>query len=268
MQKISQSIASSIRFVSGLSRPPEEQEAPHERAAEVRHELGRLLQSQHFSKAQRMSKLIEFLIEAELAGSRLDEYSVGIGAFGRDPRSYSPGEDPIVRVQMGRLRDRLTAYYAQTGAAGTLRFSVPLGRYRPLITRVISEASPRPPAMLLSVAPLAYGGGDAAMSDFVSGLNDELSFSLFSLLAHALVPNRVALSGAMAEKLGSVTHALEGSVRASGGLTRVSLRLVDFQTGCLVWSEQFDHDRQCDIQAQATLVQTICFSLQRHLAHR
>jgi hypothetical protein len=251
-----------------LSRPPEEQEAPRESATEVRYELGRLLQSEHFSKAQRMSKLIKFLIEAELAGSRLDEYSVGIGAFGRDPRSYSTGEDPIVRVQMGRLRDRLTAFYAQTGAAANLRFSVPLGRYRPLITRVIPNPGRRPPAMLLCVAPLAYGGSDAAMSDFVSGLNEELSFSLFGLLAHALVPNRLALSGAMTDKLGSVTHALEGNVRASGELTRVSLRLVDLQTGCLAWLEQFDHDRQCDIKAQAALAQTMCFSLQRHLAHR
>lgn len=64
--------------------------------------------------------------------------------------SYDPGFDPIVRVQMGRLRSKLRAYYNGPGLSDRVRIDVPLGGYVPAFTIVaapmqgIAKPAPRP----------------------------------------------------------------------------------------------------------------------------
>lgn len=56
-----------------------------------------------------MSRLLAYLVERAITDCARDtsEYAIGIGVFDRDPLHYSPGEDPVVRVQVGRLRTKL-----------------------------------------------------------------------------------------------------------------------------------------------------------------
>jgi len=51
--------------------------------------------------------------------------------FRRDPASYDPQLDPIVRVTIGRLRARLVSHYARYGSPPKLRIVLPKGRYAP-----------------------------------------------------------------------------------------------------------------------------------------
>jgi hypothetical protein len=46
--------------------------------------------------------------------------------FGRRPADYSPGEDPIVRVQLGRLRHRLELYCSTEGRHDPVSLRLPL----------------------------------------------------------------------------------------------------------------------------------------------
>ena len=64
-------------------------------------------------------------------GSRLKEARIGLDVFGRKADSYDPAIDPIVRVQMGRLRSKLRSYYAGQGAGELVRIDVPIGSYVP-----------------------------------------------------------------------------------------------------------------------------------------
>jgi TolB-like protein len=98
--------------------------------ADIRAELDRILASKSFSSAGRMSKLLRFVVDKTLAGEtdQLKEYSVGIEVFERD-HSYDPRLDSIVRVEAGRLRNRLDEYYNGEGAASALRVSLPKGGY-------------------------------------------------------------------------------------------------------------------------------------------
>lgn len=230
----------------------------------IRLSLRQLLASEHFSKAQRMSRLITFLVEAELTGdtAKLCEYAVGIEVFDRDARSYTTCEDPIVRVQMGRLRERLAGYYAQAGTALPYRFSVPPGRYRPIIARVTPGREARDEAMLLCVVPLGNCNPGREAAAFTQGLNEEIAFRLFRAFSHRIVPHRFARSPSLNGTSRKITHVLEGSVRAAGAGVRVSLRVIDVTAGCMCWCEQFDRDGPRDLAGQEALADMACSALQ------
>jgi tetratricopeptide (TPR) repeat protein len=97
----------------------------------IRAELDRVLCSPEFRGSERRRTLLTFLVEKALAGERVKEYVIGVEAFGKDP-DYDPRVDPVVRVEMGRLRLRLADYYAAQGVSDPLRIEIPKGSYLPV----------------------------------------------------------------------------------------------------------------------------------------
>src|SRR3954470_5144645 len=80
---------------------------------EVREELDRLLDDAAFRRAPTHSRLLRYLVERKTAGDdgALCEAGIAMAVFQRDPASYDAETDPIVRVSIGRLRDRLAKHY-------------------------------------------------------------------------------------------------------------------------------------------------------------
>lgn len=99
-------------------------------SAEVRAQLARILGSQCFSQASRSSKFLEHVVEQTLAGQgeRLKGYSIAIEVFGRPP-DFDAQTDPLVRVEAGRLRRRLTEYYGAEGQSDPVVIGLPRGGY-------------------------------------------------------------------------------------------------------------------------------------------
>jgi TolB-like protein len=225
---------------------------------EVEAALANLLGADMFTRSRRLSRLLRFLVEKHLAGAVRDtgEYAIGIAVFDRDPATYFTGEDPIVRVQVGRLREKLKAYYAGAGADAGLRFAIPVGSYMPTIAR--HSAAPAEAATdLLAVLPLSHSGDDPVAGAFARGLAEELGFQLFKGLGRKRV-----CYGTAAE----ASARLEGSVRVDGERIRATLRLVDALTGCIVWAGRFDRAAPNAIAVQEELATTVCRVLMPHLA--
>lgn len=86
--------------------------------------------SAEFVRAPVMRHLLGYLVDETVAGrgDRLKAYSVAVDALGRSP-DFDAQTDSYPRVQVGRLRRMLDAFYA-TGPAVPLRLSIPLGAYR------------------------------------------------------------------------------------------------------------------------------------------
>ena len=97
-------------------------------------ELERILASRTFQGAGRSGSLLRFLLERTLAGQaeQLKEYTVGAEALGRG-NSFDPRTDAIVRVEISRLRSRLSHYYATEGATNPVRIAIPKGSYAPVV---------------------------------------------------------------------------------------------------------------------------------------
>ena len=81
-----------------------------------RRELDRVLSSPGFSRNDRQSQFLRFLVERHLAGkdSELKESVIAVEVFGRDA-DYDPKLDAIVRTEAVRLSARLEKYYGGDG---------------------------------------------------------------------------------------------------------------------------------------------------------
>ena len=97
----------------------------------IREELDRVLASPSFSTADRRARLLRFLVEESLSQhtDSLKESVIGVEVFERP--GYDPTLDSVVRVEMGRLRSRLTEYYSQAGRNDSVRIEIPKGSYQP-----------------------------------------------------------------------------------------------------------------------------------------
>jgi TolB-like protein len=99
-------------------------------AEEVRRQLDRIVASEGFANADRMSRFLGFVVERALAGEsdQVKEYVVGIEVFGRDEQ-YDPRLDSIVRVEARRLRAKLDEYYAREGVNDPVIITMRRGSY-------------------------------------------------------------------------------------------------------------------------------------------
>jgi eukaryotic-like serine/threonine-protein kinase len=110
----------------------------------VRAQLDRILVSDAFADADRASRFLRFVVDRALSGRASDvkESIIAVEVLGRNPSSFDSKSDPIVRVEAGRLRDRLNSYYESAGRADRVLIALPKGTYVPEFTeRQISLAA-------------------------------------------------------------------------------------------------------------------------------
>src|SRR5215813_9619963 len=100
-------------------------------AEEIRAQVERLVRSKVFETSEVHRRLLQYLADKTIAGEadRLKEYTIGLEAFGK-PDSYDPRHDSIVRLQVGRLRQKLTTYYQTEASPDDLRISLPKGAFK------------------------------------------------------------------------------------------------------------------------------------------
>jgi len=127
----------------------------------IRRALERVLLSSGFSRNERLSGFLRFLVQRQLEGrsSELKESVIALEVFGRQA-GYDPKVDPIVRTEAIRLRARLAEYYQGDGREDPIVIELPKGGYRPVFregTPIAAQVSP-PPA----VAAEAPAGGKRA----------------------------------------------------------------------------------------------------------
>ncbi|WEF34029.1 hypothetical protein [Pseudoduganella chitinolytica] len=220
----------------------------------VRQQLGRILSSALFGRARRSAELLDYLVcrRLDLPQEPVKEYMVGIDVYRRDARSYRPDEDPVVRVQAGRLRRRLEDYYAGPGRADPIRIRVPRRGYVPELTRQYDDAPGHARILLL---PVEAGSGGAA-SIFAAGLAAELRHRLHRDLGSRLIDGQpgfhVPASGA------APAYVLAASVRGDGVVMRTQLAMTAVHEGTIVWSEQADVGTGPAIARQEQLAQLCC----------
>jgi len=122
---------------------------------EIRAALADIQACASFVASRQLSAFLSYVVEKALAGEadRIKAYSIATEALGR-PETFDPASDPIVRVEAGRLRKALDAYYLAEGADARLRITVPRGSYVPRFERVAVEDRQAEPSEDAEAAPL------------------------------------------------------------------------------------------------------------------
>ncbi|WP_411960837.1 hypothetical protein ACK3BE_12670 [Pseudomonas mandelii] len=240
---------------------------------EIERVLALLLASPVFAKSRRMGSLLRFLVDHDLQFSTipLTEHAIGIAVFRRDPAVYCTGDDPVVRVQVGRLRRKLAIHYATLGQQDPVRLSIPAGCYRLAYQRIRPKTiSMRHPVLQIQPFTCITRDGD----DFTRGLSEELSCRLFESFEqtqshgnHVLMKvSRSSVKALDVVRAGRGNYSLEGSVRVEPSRVRASVRLIDVAQGRIRWSEQFDRNQPYGIATQEDLAESICRSLTGYFA--
>jgi TolB-like protein len=105
------------------------------RPVEVVTALTAVINSHVFAAAPRSREFLAYIVSEDLAGrgDRLTEHAVARHALGRP--DFDGRLDSSVRVQATRLRTALARYYDAEGSGDTVRISLPVGSYRPAVTR-------------------------------------------------------------------------------------------------------------------------------------
>ena len=240
-------------------------------AEDVRAHLARLLASDAFPAPPRRRKLLDYVVTQTLAGrgDHLEAYDLAISVLGRDA-SFDPQADPIVRIEMGRLRRDLDHFYAHVGRNWPFRIAIPKGRYSVVWEALEEPAAAAPvagsdvaavqpsPALVeapslrrngpstpawphLFVQPLrSIGGGELTRSLAISlteGLFADLTcFDCVDVFAG--LPDGSRLGASSADEKGPA-FVLEGIVESELDRVRVTVRLTDRHSGQIEWCDRF-----------------------------
>jgi hypothetical protein len=108
-------------------------------------QVERILLSNEFRSSEVLRRLLRFLAEKSAAGEadQLKEYVVAIDGLGKNP-SYDPQQNSAVRIQVGRLRQRLAEYYRTEGKADELIIDLPKGRFKITCEQRCTPGEPSP----------------------------------------------------------------------------------------------------------------------------
>jgi hypothetical protein len=102
-----------------------------EAEAARRAQVERIFRSKAFRSSDVLRHLLSYLVDASLAGTAddLKEYTVAVDALGK-PSSYDPRQESAVRMQVGRLRQKLAEYYRTEGVDDLIVVDLPKGGFR------------------------------------------------------------------------------------------------------------------------------------------
>jgi hypothetical protein len=100
-------------------------------AEPIQQQIERIVHSEQFRSSEVLRRLLTFLSEKAIAGEadNLKEYVVAIDGLGKSS-TYDPQHNSAVRIQMGRLRQRLAEYYRTEGKSDPIIVDLPKGRFR------------------------------------------------------------------------------------------------------------------------------------------
>lgn len=113
---------------------------------ETRAQVERILQSETFRNSEALRRLLRFLAEKSISGEAdtLKEYTIAVDALGKSP-NYDPRQDSVVRIQVGRLRQKLADYYRSEGKNDEIFMDLPKGHFRLIAEpRQVAQEFPDP----------------------------------------------------------------------------------------------------------------------------
>lgn len=233
----------------------------------IQQQLEKILASSQFAETTRLDRFLKYLVNESLAGhgEALKGYAIGLDVFDK-PEDFDPSIDTIVRVQAGKLRNRLDLYYASEGKDDPVRIIVPKGSYAPVFEVAfdpesvdkgpddgdgITTEKSRNALEKYSIAVLPFDNlsGDPGQEYLADGITEEILNALARFRELRVISRHSTFRykdkpgdpREIGNELG-VRYVLEGSFRRWQDQVRVTAQLIETTSGAHLTSEVYDKD--------------------------
>ncbi len=99
---------------------------------QIEFQLDSITRSSIFKTSIQMQNFLRYIVHKKLLGQEqlLKQYTIAVEALGQE-EDFDPEANPLIRIEAGRLRKKLTEYYAEIGKNDFCVISMPVGRYVP-----------------------------------------------------------------------------------------------------------------------------------------
>jgi TolB-like protein len=215
--------------------------SPHE----LRETLGRVTGSREFLRSEQLRALLSYLVETAIQDrtDTLKESVIGVEFFGLSS-DFDPKHDPVVRMAMRRLRDRLQRYYFGDGAADRIVICLRPGSYAPQFLPRHDDAQQR---IRLAVLPFEYTPKRAGQEAYAERVRDALYTRLsdnssLDLVAH----DSLILNSALSRDIDDVVRqervrfVVRGACFAHRERLQICTELVDADGQRTIWAGNHD----------------------------
>ena len=202
-----------------------------------------------------------------------DLFGDGVNVAARLESLADPGGICVSGSAFEQVRHQLNLEFEDTGKQQVKNIDEPISTYRinvsPQVIPIEDEYSPAANADFLkrpalAVLPFENKSGDPEQAYFVDGLTEDIITTLslwrsFPVIARnsTFVYKGEAVNIQEVSRALGARYVLEGSVRKSGDKVRVTVQLIDSETGHHVWAERFDRQVEDIFDLQDDLTQKI-----------
>jgi adenylate cyclase len=232
---------------------------------------------------------IEFRIGIHVGDIIFDENDIfgdGVNVAARVENECEPGGVYLSDDAFRQMRGKTSFVFEDIGERVLKNIEPPMRLYavrspanaQPEPPAGSGKASPPPPALPLPnkpsivVLPFQNMSGDQEQEYFADGLTENLTTDLSRFPGIFVIGRNTAFTfkgktidlKLVGRELG-VRYALEGSVQRGGDRIRVSVQLIDAQSGGHLWAERFDRERGDLFQVQDEISRRVAYSLTRQL---
>lgn len=264
----------------------------------VQNALSRILRSEEFRDADRLSAFLQYVVDETLAGrsAGIKATTIALDVFDRDLEKDN-GSDSIVRVTAARLRRALSHYYSEEGKDDPVLIELKSGSYVPHFVRQPMSEPQRPPIQtnskfengknsrrsityiafaalaviavmagylfsqlesrapevttesrpFVAVLPLVVDTDNNRSQKIANGYLEAVVTNLANLSDISVMAARSSISAArtntplesLRQNFG-ISHVLRGSLATQTDRLRISVQLVETQSGAVVFADRFE----------------------------
>ena len=241
-----------------------------------------------FAPAPRMQQLLRFLVNETLQGRayQLKAYTIALAVFGRDEH-FNPQLDPVVRVEMRRLRGKLKEFYSRSEPL-KIMIIIPKGGYIPEFmsgnspggadfqdqSSQIMHFARRNAKTFVIVIPFEDLSPERDKDFFAASVTSDITVALAKLPGISVAgygyARQMLLSGCKIRDFVRQTKAkfvVSGNIRIQNGTIRLTVELTDAFNGALLCAQSFDYayDAKKILSSQNILCQKALRCLAEHL---
>lgn len=109
---------------------------------DVLEQLTKILACEQSQFGERARRVLNYVVTETLAGrsKNIKAYTIATDVLGR--RNFDAQNDPVVRIEAGRLRRELERYYLLAGPNELVKITIPKGTYVPVFEATASQLTP------------------------------------------------------------------------------------------------------------------------------